>query len=86
MADSEFGTTDVTASADIDADIEDDVAENIDRQAGYDHDAASEIQTLLAELENSTVDIAEEATAQTDQIADVNRRMDDLVTDLQTDS
>ena len=33
MAESNLGTTDVSASADI----EDDIAENIDGQAGYDH-------------------------------------------------
>jgi FAD/FMN-containing dehydrogenase len=41
-------------------DIQSDIAEGIDRDEGYDADAASEIQTSLAELQGSSVEIAEE--------------------------
>ncbi|QSG12589.1 Methyl-accepting chemotaxis protein [Halapricum desulfuricans] len=62
---------------DIDRDI-DELEENIDRSAGYDHEAASEIQTSVAKLEDSSVEIDD----QTGQIVDINQAVDDLVEDL----
>ena len=83
MTKTELDVGDVSASAgtdDMHADIQDDVTEDIDRQAGYDHETASKIQTLIAE---SAAEIADEATDKTDQISGINQRMDDLVADLQ---
>jgi len=45
---------------DLDKDIDDKIEQSVDRQAGYDNDAASEIQTSIAELQKSSEDIAEE--------------------------
>jgi len=63
---------------DIDANIDAD----IDRNAGYDHETASEIQTTLAKLGDRAEEIADEVNSQTDQITDINGAIDELVTDL----
>jgi methyl-accepting chemotaxis protein len=58
---------DATVGAELDADVE----QNIDRQEGYDHETASEIQTSIAELQGSSEESADEADDQTEQIEDL---------------
>jgi methyl-accepting chemotaxis protein len=66
MSDSDRATVDTVPDVDggidedIDRDIQDDIAEGIDRDAGYDRRAASEIQTSIAELNESSVEVARE--------------------------
>ena len=67
----------------VNVDIDDEIQEDIDRGASYNHAAASQIQTSIAKLENSSVEIAEEASVQTDQITNIKQAVDDLVEDVQ---
>ena len=59
---SELSHLDNEGDESFDTNVETEVEENVDSDAGYDHDAASEIQTALASLENSSVEIAERVT------------------------
>nr|WP_231754547.1 hypothetical protein [Halapricum sp. CBA1109] len=67
--------------SDIDRDVET-IEEDIDRNAGYDHEAASEIQTSIAKLEDSSVEVAERADYIKDMTAEQYQGMDKVADEI----
>lgn len=64
------------------ADAVDDVEQDIDRDAGYDHDAASEVQTAVAELQTTSEEIAERTGEITELARDQSEQMDTVSDEL----